>query len=82
MYVCICNAIRDCELRKLARTCRGDAGALYIGLGRPPQCGQCLDEAEDIIEEERLATSTAAPKGLPAPLSLPAMETSYQLIAP
>lgn len=77
MYVCICNAIRDCELRKAARTCRGDAEALYIGLGRPPQCGQCLDEAEDIIEEERTTTSVPAL----APLALPAMETRYQLTA-
>jgi bacterioferritin-associated ferredoxin len=77
MYVCICNAIRDCELRKAARTCRGDAEALYIGLGRPPQCGQCLDEAEDIIEEERTASSIPAL----APLARPALETAYQLSA-
>lgn len=69
MYVCICNAIRECELRQAARTCSGDAQALYTRLGRPPQCGQCVDEAEDIIEEERLvAPSPAAlvPAALPA----------------
>jgi bacterioferritin-associated ferredoxin len=55
MYVCICNAIRECELRKAARTSRGDAAALYTAIGRPPQCGQCVEEAEDIIAEERMA---------------------------
>jgi bacterioferritin-associated ferredoxin len=60
MYVCICNAIRECELRQAARTCAGDAQALYTRLGRPPQCGQCVDEAEDIIEEERVAIPAPA----------------------
>jgi len=55
MYVCICNAIRESELRQAARTCSGDANALYAGIGRAPQCGQCLEEAEEIIAEERLA---------------------------
>lgn len=53
MYVCICNAIRECELRKAARTCAGDAEALYTRLGRPPQCRQCIEDADDIVEEER-----------------------------
>jgi bacterioferritin-associated ferredoxin len=56
MYVCICNAIRECELRKAARASRGDAVALYTAIGRPPQCGQCVEEAEDIIAEERLVS--------------------------
>jgi len=77
MYVCICNAIRECELRQAARTCAGDAQALYTRLGRPPQCGQCVDDAEDIIEEERVASQ------LPAlvPHPLPALEKAYQLSA-
>lgn len=61
MYVCICNAIRECELRKAARTSRGDAEALYLGLGRPPQCRQCIDEAEDIVAEERLSGHLPVP---------------------
>ncbi|MGF7154655.1 (2Fe-2S)-binding protein [Novosphingobium gossypii] len=52
MYVCICNAIRETELRCAARRCRGNAEAIYGAIGRPPQCRQCLDEAEDIIADE------------------------------
>ena len=52
MYVCICNAIRESDLRSAARRCRGNAEAVYAALGRTPQCRQCLDEAEDIIAEE------------------------------
>lgn len=53
MYVCICNAIRDCELRRAARLCPGDAEAVYAALGKRPNCGQCLEEAESILFEER-----------------------------
>lgn len=61
MYVCICNAIKETDLRTAARCCRGDANALYAALGRTPQCGQCLEDAEDIIADEMTA--------LEAPLS-------------
>jgi bacterioferritin-associated ferredoxin len=61
MYVCICNAIRECELRQAARTRRGDAEALYTSLGRPPQCRQCVEDAEDIIADERLSSLLPVP---------------------
>ena len=55
MFVCICNAIRDTELRQAARRCSASAEEVYIALGRPPQCRQCIDDAELILAEERLA---------------------------
>lgn len=63
MYICVCNAIRECELRKAARLCPGDAEGVYAALGKKPNCGSCLDEAQDIIEAEReeaLAPETIA----------------------
>lgn len=53
MYVCICNAIRECELREAARKVPGDADAVDAALGKTPQCGQCLDDAAMILIEER-----------------------------
>jgi bacterioferritin-associated ferredoxin len=53
MYVCICNAICQSELRSAARNCSGDAEAVYAKLGRAPQCRQCLDEAEDLLAKVR-----------------------------
>ena len=53
MYVCICNAIRESELRHTARRCGGDAQACYAALGKQPNCGHCLDDAEEILFEER-----------------------------
>lgn len=55
MYVCICNAIRETDLRSAARRCRGSAEAIYTELGRAPLCRQCLEEAEEIISEEAMA---------------------------
>ena len=53
MYVCVCNAIRETELRRAAARCAGDAEAVYAALGARPNCGQCLDEADTILFEER-----------------------------
>jgi len=56
MYICICNAIRESELREAARERHGDAEMLYISLGHEPQCRQCLAEAEKIVAQERGTT--------------------------
>ena len=53
MYICVCNAIRECELRAAARLVTGDADAVYESLGKRPQCGQCLDDAAHVLIEER-----------------------------
>ncbi|WP_442866723.1 (2Fe-2S)-binding protein [Aurantiacibacter sp. MUD61] len=55
MYTCICNAIRECDLRKAARQHNGNAESVYAKLGKKPNCGNCLEEAEDVIREEREA---------------------------
>ncbi|MCC6826618.1 MAG: (2Fe-2S)-binding protein [Novosphingobium sp.] len=59
MYVCICNAIRETDLRSAARNCSGDADAVYEALGHRPQCGQCLDDAAELLIEERCARQLA-----------------------
>jgi bacterioferritin-associated ferredoxin len=53
MYVCVCNAIRDSELRHVARQTEGDVEAVYASLGCEPQCCMCLEEAAELIDEER-----------------------------
>ena len=52
MIVCVCNAIREDEVRDAARngaTCPIDA---YAALGCEPMCGCCLDYAQDVIDDE------------------------------
>ncbi len=53
MYICICNAIREKDLRRAASEQDGDAEALYARLGFAPQCRQCLCDAEQIVTEAR-----------------------------
>jgi len=53
MYVCVCNAIRETELRDAARALPGDAEEVYTQLGKTPQCCQCLEEADELIAAER-----------------------------
>lgn len=53
MYVCLCNGHRDWELRALAAegvSCVHDA---YRRLGADPTCGQCLDFAQNILDESQ-----------------------------
>lgn len=57
MYICICNAIREADLRKAALGTGGDAEAIYAMLGKRPNCGQCLGKAGEIIDQERAFSS-------------------------
>jgi bacterioferritin-associated ferredoxin len=57
MYIGICNAIRETDLRRAALCCKRDAEATYASLGKRPNCGQCLEEAQQIIDAERAAAS-------------------------
>jgi bacterioferritin-associated ferredoxin len=64
MYICVCNAIRESQLRSAARCHAGDVDAVYEQLGCNPQCGSCLDEAAMILIEERgLSAEMAFSKG-------------------
>lgn len=53
MFICICNAIREKDLRATARCHAGNAKEIYGRMGFKPQCRQCLDDAEDVIADER-----------------------------
>lgn len=49
MVVCVCNAIREKDLRAAVRCVTERPNAVYARLGRKPKCGQCLPFARDII---------------------------------
>lgn len=49
MIVCVCNAIREKDLRDAARSGRDRPCDVYARLGRKPKCGQCLSFAQNII---------------------------------
>lgn len=51
MYVCLCNAYRESELRQAASGGITCAKKAYAALGNGPNCGRCLDFAQLIIDE-------------------------------
>lgn len=53
MIVCVCNAIREDELRSAARKGAPCPRAAYKALGCDVQCGSCLPCAREVIDEER-----------------------------
>lgn len=53
MFICICNAIREKDIRATARCNAGGAEDIYGLLGFQPQCRQCLEDAESVIADER-----------------------------
>jgi bacterioferritin-associated ferredoxin len=55
MVVCVCNAIREREVRTAAREGAISACQAYRALGLSPKCGQCVPFARAIIAEERAA---------------------------
>lgn len=53
MVVCICNAIKECDVRQAARNGAGCPNSAYRSLGRRAKCGQCFAFAREIISLER-----------------------------
>jgi len=51
MYVCICNGYRDAEISRVARSGVRSAREAYRTLGCGPRCGQCLDVAQELIDQ-------------------------------
>jgi bacterioferritin-associated ferredoxin len=49
MIVCVCNAIREKDLRAAVRCGSEKPSDVYARLGRKPKCGQCLSFAQNII---------------------------------
>ena len=70
MYVCICRAVTDREIREAARDGARSVRDLRNRLGVASGCGRCAVEARDILTECRShATALEGPPGelLPAP---------------
>ena len=51
MYVCICNAITDKQIRQAAEYGARNLWDLQKELGVATQCGSCKEEASNILRE-------------------------------
>ncbi len=52
MIVCSCNALREAQVREMARSGARCEKQAYRDLGCRPQCGQCLPFARQIVHDE------------------------------
>lgn len=52
MVVCVCNAIRERDVRDAARSGHRSPGKAYRSLGCKLQCGQCVPFAREILKAE------------------------------
>ena len=57
MYVCICNAITDRQIRDAARSGVSNLWELQKELGVASNCGKCRQTAVEILREEAPVTS-------------------------
>ena len=53
MIVCVCNAIRERDVRDAAQAGAMSACQAYRALGHQAKCGQCVPYAREIITQER-----------------------------
>jgi bacterioferritin-associated ferredoxin len=51
MYVCICNAVTDKQIRRAAASGVDNVYELREHLGVASNCGSCADQAQTILNE-------------------------------
>ena len=56
MYVCVCNAITDKQIRRAARNGVSSLYELRCALGVAAGCGSCARTAQEILEQEILGS--------------------------
>lgn len=61
MYVCLCNAITDKQIRKAAESGIEDLWSLQRELGVAAGCGSCSELASAILSETRHPKRVAEP---------------------
>ena len=61
MYVCICNAITDKQIRQAAESGVQDLWGLQRELGVAVGCGSCKEMASEILRENRKASAPREP---------------------
>ncbi len=62
MYICICNAISDKDIRRAAEAGATDLWALQEELGVAAGCGSCKEMAAEILYDVRKQRQAAQPQ--------------------
>ncbi|HLU05856.1 MAG TPA: bacterioferritin-associated ferredoxin [Woeseiaceae bacterium] len=62
MYICICNAVTDKQIRRAAASGVDNLYELRDALGVASCCGGCADEAESILREANSESTAGQPR--------------------
>ncbi|HEX5765229.1 MAG TPA: bacterioferritin-associated ferredoxin [Woeseiaceae bacterium] len=62
MYICICNAVTDKQIRRAAASGVDNLYELREALGVASCCGSCADEAESILREANSESTAGQPR--------------------
>ena len=62
MYICICNAVTDKQIRRAAASGVDTLYELRDALGVASCCGSCADEAESILREANSESTAGQPR--------------------
>ncbi|WP_229743928.1 (2Fe-2S)-binding protein [Aliidongia dinghuensis] len=63
MYVCLCNAFTDRQVRAVCPAAGSSAAAVYCALGVRPKCGKCVPTVREILDE---VANSDVPAAVPA----------------
>jgi len=56
MYVCVCNGLREKEVRNAVKSGADTVGRIFKAHGCKPDCAQCIGCMRDFIEEEMVSS--------------------------
>jgi bacterioferritin-associated ferredoxin len=59
MYICLCNAITERQVRECARSGACSVDELTAKLGVGSGCGRCIECAVDVLREMHAASAPA-----------------------
>lgn len=51
MYVCLCNALTERQMRQAAQSGDGSTLGVYQACGTQPRCGKCMPLVEGILRD-------------------------------
>ena len=51
MFICSCNALTDRDIKDAALACDGTVADCYRQMGAKPVCGNCMENAQELIDE-------------------------------
>jgi bacterioferritin-associated ferredoxin len=60
MYVCVCNAVTDRQIRSQSECGRGTVTEIYRALGITVKCGKCVRTAKCIINDAQAEAGASA----------------------